>query len=92
MKRKEKKSIWLLTQTILKGYDYYDSAVVVAKNEVEARKINIDRRVGYDYVTSNRELVEMEEWVEPEFISVEYLGKAASGTKSGVILASYNAG
>jgi hypothetical protein len=77
--------LWLLTQSVNRGYDTHDSVVVAAKTEEEARNINPDfsERWGGTYST----------WAPaPHLVDAELLGTAKPGTKAGVILASFNAG
>lgn len=80
--------LFLISQDKNQGYDTYDSAVVIAENEEQAKNIRID-----DY-----------SWPDPEFVKVEYLGEAVEGLKAErwfvpnhpankyVICASFNAG
>lgn len=79
--------------------DTYDSAIVVAENEEQARLTNpMEGRVWSDnqwnYKTPSGLLGPTYDysWTAPEFVKVEYLGEAQSGLKQGVVLASYNAG
>ena len=80
-------NLYLLTQDESTGYDTYDSVVVAAKSEDEARKIHPAEWVG-------------EKWCDfggvwcrtPESVTVKLIGKAVKGTKAGVILSSFNAG
>lgn len=70
-------------------YDTYDSAVVAAYTEEEAREIHPGRdrlkEFGIDPDPS--------EWVEKEGVNAREIGVAWSGIKAGEILcASYNAG
>ena len=79
-------NLYLLTQTEETGYDTYDSVVVAAKSEDEARKIHPSEWV-----------VDWDDfggvWCkEPESVIVKLIGKAVKGTQSGVILSSFNAG
>ena len=61
-------------------YDYFDSAIVVAETEEEARKIHpCGYADGYG-------------WTLPENVQVRLLGKALPEIPKGVILASYNSG
>lgn len=88
-------NIYLLTQRINEGYDkngfqrfdYYDSCIVVAFNEDEARKISPDP----DDDGDDRRA---ENWVtldQAHLIEVTPVGIASEGLKSGdIILASYN--
>jgi hypothetical protein len=64
-------------------WDIYLGAVVAAKDEESARQIHPDGR--------NKE-ESHHGWVSPEAVTVKLIGKAARGTKTGVILASYRNG
>ena len=78
-------NIYLLTQDENRGYDTYDSIVVVAKTEEEARYIMPSNyeKFGDNYGS----------WAtHPEAVQVSLIGKAVKGTEAGVILASFNAG
>lgn len=75
--------LWKISQADNGGYDTYDSAVVAAETEDEARNINPDGEWNRHYSS----------WSEsPSLVSVEYLGEAKIGTEAGIILASFNAG
>jgi hypothetical protein len=85
--------IW---QEVNNDYDTYDSAVVAAENEEEARNIYPSYQNEYNEV-ENKESWNPEsphdDWVDnPKCVNVEYLGEAKPGTKKGQILASYSAG
>ena len=73
--------LWLLTQKVNLGYDTYDSAVVAAETQKEAREMEIGSAGGY-YGT----------WALPKDVSAEYLGEARDGHPGGIICASFNAG
>lgn len=79
-------NLYLLTQNVNTGYDTYDSAIVAAKDEDSARKINpseFSKFGGYNAW----------DWaISPEQVTVKLIGKATKGTLEGVILASFNAG
>ena len=62
-------------------YDTYDSAVVAAKTAGEAQRIHPDDKYHSEGT-----------WVPSDQVTVTYLGKAKRGIKSGVVLASFNAG
>ncbi len=68
--------LYLLSQDVNDGYDTFDSAVVAARNEDEARKTKVG-----DY----------EEWALLEEVDVKLIGTATKGTEAGVIIASFNA-
>ena len=95
--------IYLLSQDFVSGYDTYDSAIVIAENEDEARKIHPN-----EYVTH----VTNDQWMENysggeeyknephdgvkysdiDKISVKYIGEASKEQRKGLVLASFNAG
>jgi hypothetical protein len=75
-------NIYLLERTDKLGYDDFDSAVVAAENEENAKSIQI----GYTYNNISRS------WTTPNNIKSTLIGIAAPFTKSGIILASYNGG
>lgn len=77
--------LWLISQTENDGYDTYDSAVVAAESEEDARSIHPGRS----------------EWGErhgdtwaskPENVKAELIGEAKPGLAAGVWCASFNAG
>lgn len=81
--------IYLISQDENNCYDTYDSAVVIAENEEQARNMipyekgehNFDRKDEYD------------EWTEPKYVKVEYIGEADKKyTKPYQVCVSYNAG
>lgn len=80
--------LFKLEQTTMRGYDTYDSLVVVAKNVKEAKSIRPDKVKWEDVKFSNSE------WCNSiEDVTVTYLGEAGQEfTKSSVIIASFNAG
>ena len=65
-------------------YDTFDSAIVAAETEEEAKTINpCSRGWGYRYTA----------WTKsPENVTATYIGMAKDGTERGIILASFNAG
>jgi len=77
--------IYFISQDKHSGYDTYDSAVVIAENEEEAKSIHPN---GYDKVEEEGDYT----WCGKEFVKVEYLGEAKEGSTKGVICASFNAG
>lgn len=80
-------NIYLLSQEINFDYNTYDSCIVCAENEDEARNIHPDENYGWESVIKS--------WVqenEKDKITVELIGKANKNIKKGVILASFNAG
>lgn len=80
--------LWKIERVDNVGYDEYDSAVVVARNEADARMIRPSgEKNEYDKVWK------WYGWAAPETIKVTKVGTAAPELKAGeVIVASYNAG
>jgi len=80
--------LYKICQAVNKGYDSYDSAVVAAESEEEAKMIHPNKYVENwdgnekDYGT----------WTSSENVVVEHLGEAKEGTVKGIIVKSFNAG
>ena len=75
--------LWLISQNENGDYDTYDSAVVAAETESEARNIS----PGGDFSD------EYNSWASSaDNVVAKCIGTAAPGTKSGIILGSFNAG
>lgn len=72
--------LWLISQSVNNDYDTYDSAVVAAETEDDARNIEVGS-VG-----------PVATWCKPEHVEVRLIGDALPGTERGVVLASFNAG
>lgn len=78
--------LWLLTGTST-GYDTYDTILVAAETEEEAKQIL--PAPTYSWGTSG--LTEV--WAKsPDKVKAEYIGVAVAGVEAGVILSSFNAG
>ena len=80
-------NLYKISQTENDDYDTYDSAVVAAETEDDARMITPDAgQWGKD----------SSHWCNwcssPELVTVELIGVAKPFTEAGVICASYNAG
>ena len=80
--------IYKLTQSDTTRYNTYDSAIVVANNELEAATVNpngSERLPDWDYYSG---------WaLSLEGVNVEYIGESdPKYTKKQLILSSYNAG
>lgn len=76
-------NLYLISQTENNDYDTYDSAVVAAETEGQARNTH-PRGVwpkGMNY-----------SWTTPENVAAKLIGVAVEGTPAGVILGSFNAG
>jgi hypothetical protein len=87
-------NLYLIKQDTNNDYDTYDSAIVVATSEEEARTIH---PAGHRWVSENEKWNAkwrvQNSWTNPENVEVQLIGTANSDAKAGdVILASFNAG
>lgn len=81
-------NLYLLEQDINGGYNTYDSAVVAAESEDEARMIYPS-----PYVIDWDGKCDMGgAWCNKEDVKVKLIGYAINESKSGLILSSFNAG
>ena len=94
-----KLKIFKIYQDVNIGYDTFDSAIVCAKNEKEAREINpsgwykfYDKSWWKQYDDGMKKEEKDETWVHPLEVKAIYLGEADDSVEEGVILASFNAG
>jgi hypothetical protein len=80
--------LWLISQNINNGYDTFDSAVVAAETEEEARSIHPKDDWGLKHSS-----IEWDTsiWAPKDKVIVEYLG-TTDREISGIILSSFNAG
>ena len=88
-------NLYLLSQNVNRGYDTFDSCVVVAKNSDEAVLIHPtgDTFDQFDPNTSITAFSFSSDWANPEYVDCELIGKAKSSLKvNSVICASFNAG
>lgn len=77
--------LWLLSQNDRTGYGVYDSMVVTANTEDQARLIL--PRENRNWEDNNYY------WAsKPELVTVQLIGTAVRGTKQGVVITSFNAG
>ena len=84
--------LWKLTQHVHNDYVTYDSAVVAAETEQQARMIHPGRPASmYSEAWSGIE-EGWSSWCNADQVDVEYIGEAVEGTEAGIICASYNAG
>jgi hypothetical protein len=75
--------LYICEQMVNTNYDTYDSVVVAAHSEEEAKSIHPDYPDKWDKIY----------WADtPEQVTCTLIGTAVRGTKVGVILASFNAG
>jgi len=100
--------IYKLSQDLNDGYDAYDSFIVIAKNEDEARLIHPSQSVTHITIIdgkpqfmgtygdgSGHYIARDMGWVEfdeVDQIKVEYIGTAKPGSKPGIVVSSFNAG
>lgn len=87
----KKKYLYLISQDLNCGYDTYDSAVVVATSEAEAKKI----APGVYFLNSNylRNDIEHDWVISPKKVTATMIGIANDVIPCGAIIcASYNAG
>jgi hypothetical protein len=89
-------NIYLLSQEVNNGYDTFDSMVVIAHNEEEAKRINpsavYDPTVWPLFIEEEDYNSEYYSWARPEDIKVILIGKALPGSKVSVVCASFNPG
>jgi len=82
--------LYRISQDVNNGYDTYDSAIVVAKSEEEARKIYPN--IGY---ISNKkyDFNYFGDWADtPSQVTVEKIGTATGLQDGEVVCSSFNAG
>lgn len=85
-------NIYRISQDTNSGYDTYDSAIVIASNEEEARNIHPNGIV--DYMNQDKDWYHFT-WTEPHNVKVELISHIVgeyyfvNGT---VLCASFNAG
>ncbi len=84
------KKLYLIWQNEVIGYDTYDSAVVCAASEKEAKKVHPSIHEQDRWWENGRS---MDNWAPfLEHINVVYLGEANEKVDFGVVCASFNAG
>ena len=79
-------NIYLIEQNTNNNYDTFDSAVVAASTEDEARLIHPSEIENWDGKSDK-----YGPWVNSEMVTVTLIGLAVNN-KKGVLLASFNAG
>lgn len=92
-------NLYLISQNINNGYDTYDTALVAANNEEEARLISPDgylewseEKDSWAYPDGDKRATNNGAWVKPSKVSVELIGIASPDTEAGHIFSSFNAG
>lgn len=88
--------LWLLSQTVNTGYDTYDSCVVAAETEEDAKTIHPSKYTKVCAVKANDDGRHNDlgcfTWGYQEDVKAEYLGEAKDDLARGVVCASFNAG
>ena len=79
--------LYRISQTVNDDYDTYDSAVVAAQDEEDARSIDPGSIHSGDH-----SWMDYCSWTTPENVKVEYIGEAADNIERSIICASFNAG
>jgi len=85
-------NLYLLTQHTNGGYDTYDSCVVAATSEEEARQMRPSGETYTEFISCPYNKGREWDWAHPDAVTVTLLGIATPGTSSQVICASFNAG
>ena len=95
-------NLYKISQDVNDEYETYDSAIVAAENEDDARMIHpnkgvyIKNNLWYHIYHTGNELEYWDGYWVPvkdlHLIKVELIGTAKAGTERGVILASFNGG
>ena len=80
-------NLYKISQDVNNDYDTYDSAIVAAYSEEEARMIAPSGDSEWDGTAD-----EYSDWCAASDVSVKLIGLAAHGIEKGVVLASFNAG
>lgn len=90
-------NIYLLSQSKNTGYDTWDSCVVIAKDEEEARMTHpyykffnddpYDEYNNWDGINGN-----YGGWCNAKYVAVELIGTAVDGMERQVVCSSFNAG
>ena len=90
-------NIYLLSQSVNNDYDTWDSCVVIAKDEEEARMTHPYYRFFNDDPNdeyNNWDGIDRSYggWCDAKYVSVELIGTAADGMERQVVCSSFNAG
>ena len=84
-------NIYKVSQTGNDDYDTFDSMIVIAESEEDARWMRPDED-SWDNFFCVQRIWLIDDWYWPEECTVELIGEALPGMKPGVVLASFNAG
>lgn len=83
-------NLYLITQAKNTGWDTYDSAVVCASSEEDARIIHPDGHTEDWHEPENYMFTH--DWTTPANVQVKFIGIADVNIPRGVVCASFNAG
>ena len=85
-------NIYKISQTVCRGYDTYDSAIVVAETAQSATLIHPDGYIEDGWYTNYMPSM-LSTWSHPKDVQVELIGIASREfTKECVILSSFHSG
>jgi len=83
-------NLYVIRQNVNNDWDTYDSAVVVAKTEEEARTIHPD---GNRWIDGKWEgWSSTNTWCNPEEVEAELIGTTTTAASGTVVVSSFNAG
>lgn len=86
-------NLYKISQSVNKGYDTYDSAIVAAPDEDKARVMHPNGNKAHRLDRETRSYTSQKVWVTySSDVTVEFIGVASEKTQREVILASFNAG
>jgi hypothetical protein len=91
-------NIYTISQSVNRGLDTFDSAVVVAESEDAARLTHPRGNQVWShgrevwFWRGTREEGRRHEWCRPDEVKVVHIGTALEGEEPGVVCASFNAG
>lgn len=87
-------NLYLLSQTINKGHDTFDSCIVCAETEQEAKTFHPDTNCTYSPIDGKFPgEIKYSTWViDTNDIQIQKIGAAIEGRKKGIVLASFKSG
>ena len=83
-------NLYVIRQNVNNDWDTYDSAVVIAQSEEEAKTIHPDGNRWIDGKWTGSFCAGT--WCKPEQVRVELIGTSSSDASGNVVLSSFNAG
>jgi hypothetical protein len=83
-----KMKLWYIRRPDGADYDEYSDAVVAATTKKQAAETHPNGRTAMTEPAEDWNRT----WVDPRTVIVEYIGTAKSGTKAGVVCASFHEG